>query len=54
MVLELGSEREGLTSPLRFARKIQTAYRRWKAQQFYEELKQKVRLRNCLLGIARC
>jgi myosin-1 len=32
-----------LTPVCSFARKIQTAYRRWKAQQFYEELKQKVR-----------
>ena len=26
-----------------YARKIQTAYRKWKAQQYYEILKQKVR-----------
>ena len=35
---------ERATGPLprgSFARKIQTAYRRWKAQQFYEELKRK-------------
>lgn len=36
-----------------YARKIQTVYRRWKAQQYYEDLKKKVGF-HCLSFVHLC